>query len=1018
MSSVFVSYSRNDLESVVTLENQLASSQISFWRDQEQIYGGDRWPKVLGEAIAANDVVLLVWSKHSAASYYVEFEWCTALALKKYIIPWLLDQTPLPHSLMATNGLDASAGEPALKQLIKSLGKRVSAADAVQQDQVLEELGQIKTRQPKEAVEEAKNIFNQHHWIVQGDVYQAGRDLNITIQSPKKPRRAKPTILDLEPASVAGGEEVAIVGLKFGVYEISKSRLMIGPYEADVINWSDQRIQATVPVDLKPGSYPVSVQIHDLSSVSPSPLTVTLFPEETSLALYRGDQFLLLVAQIEADSEEQLLQADLLEQIRLAVEEKHELKDKLLIAAWPEKFSGPNALRLAQRVGGKYGAQLVLFGRMGEGRIFYPRLAVAKAEEHSFTRMEERLSSITAQERMVQQEQHLLSAEPIDRPVRLMHFITGWYQHEKGAYASARSNFLEVLKGEALSSIDQANFYFKAGDSCLMLGHEILERPYREEKDHQEGDNFLREGIEYLERSAQAYATLKDREAEASKVFVKLALAVSGQTNWSIGEKHQKAIAYCQKALDLLNCEKELEPCINAYGNLANFQEWYASVQWNRKENDDLLELSLENGQRALALLERKQEQLLEQGNVSATMQRIIYLERVWFKNNHAISKGQLYRGDRDANLEESIRDSKEALAEFKKEPDKMRGRIALTYNHIGRSYINLNRDNRIQNLRLAREALEQGITYVNTQHFPEFRQLLDYNLKLLADVEQRNNALPDQEVAFRFEAEFVQLLETGDIPAAEQSALAYLNWCWNRFASISMFTAKAHYEMGHLAERAGHMLQAVYQYQSARVILSAATRRTEDRMKFEMFLEVKLRSLWKQLGLEQNDVYQLNYHLLNQYKQEGDRYINHDPHTALKYYEAALSIYPLEPRILVNRSHVLHRLGDWEGYAQDLSNALLIHPKDGIARYNRSQIYILTNHWQDALQDLNVAVEADPEEVNFRLSRAECFEAIGNIEMALKDYEVALLKTSDPNARDQLQMKIKQLKVGGSLSH
>ena len=65
--------------------------------------------------------------------------------------------------------------------------------------------------------------------MVYGDVYQAGRDLHVTIQAPKKPRRIKPSITAIDPASAASGATVAIAGANFGAFEIGKSRLMIGP---------------------------------------------------------------------------------------------------------------------------------------------------------------------------------------------------------------------------------------------------------------------------------------------------------------------------------------------------------------------------------------------------------------------------------------------------------------------------------------------------------------------------------------------------------------------------------------------------------------------------------------------------------------------------------------------------------------------------------------------------------------------------------------------------------------------
>ncbi|NGZ09980.1 MAG: toll/interleukin-1 receptor domain-containing protein, partial [Nitrospira sp. LK70] len=76
MPTVFLSYSRADLPLIEQLEAQLKNHpEVSIWRDQEKIYGGQKWPKVLGEAIADQDVFLLAWSKSSAASHFVEFEW-------------------------------------------------------------------------------------------------------------------------------------------------------------------------------------------------------------------------------------------------------------------------------------------------------------------------------------------------------------------------------------------------------------------------------------------------------------------------------------------------------------------------------------------------------------------------------------------------------------------------------------------------------------------------------------------------------------------------------------------------------------------------------------------------------------------------------------------------------------------------------------------------------------------------------------------------------------------------------
>ncbi|GKS65516.1 hypothetical protein YTPLAS72_28200 [Nitrospira sp.] len=52
-ATVFLSYSRADVLLIEQLEAQLKGHpEISIWRDQEQIYGGQKWPKVLGAIVA------------------------------------------------------------------------------------------------------------------------------------------------------------------------------------------------------------------------------------------------------------------------------------------------------------------------------------------------------------------------------------------------------------------------------------------------------------------------------------------------------------------------------------------------------------------------------------------------------------------------------------------------------------------------------------------------------------------------------------------------------------------------------------------------------------------------------------------------------------------------------------------------------------------------------------------------------------------------------------------------------
>src|SRR5262245_43746691 len=141
MGQVFLSYARRDLPTLQPLLQNLVANGVTVWRDQDSLYGGQRWPKAIGEAIAAHDVLLLAWSQEAAASHFVEFEWNTALALQKSVLPCLLDQTPLPPALKAINGIDARLPHKALPKILDALQQPVKPSKAEQNARVITTLG-------------------------------------------------------------------------------------------------------------------------------------------------------------------------------------------------------------------------------------------------------------------------------------------------------------------------------------------------------------------------------------------------------------------------------------------------------------------------------------------------------------------------------------------------------------------------------------------------------------------------------------------------------------------------------------------------------------------------------------------------------------------------------------------------------------------------------------------------------------------------------------------------------------
>lgn len=196
MPSVFLSYATADRSiaeqlSALLITREIDGQKIFVWRDQEQLYGGQKWPKALGEAIAGQDCFLLLWSQHAAQSHFVDFEWNTAVALKKTIIPCLLDTAPLPPALAADQGVFVEEPEMAVLKILAALRRQPAPRDPARTSAVLGQLAGIGATKEKDVARQAKNIFAEQHWTVQGNVYQAGGDINVSItQAPRKEEKA------------------------------------------------------------------------------------------------------------------------------------------------------------------------------------------------------------------------------------------------------------------------------------------------------------------------------------------------------------------------------------------------------------------------------------------------------------------------------------------------------------------------------------------------------------------------------------------------------------------------------------------------------------------------------------------------------------------------------------------------------------------------------------------------------------------------------------------------------------
>lgn len=118
--SAFLSYAHTDSEWAREVETTLRALGLHTQLAGEAEAAARESPRAIGEAISSHDLLVLLWSEHASKSSLVEFAWNTAIALRKTIIPCLLDETPLEPSLADVPGV-------ALQDLSHSVPKILSS---------------------------------------------------------------------------------------------------------------------------------------------------------------------------------------------------------------------------------------------------------------------------------------------------------------------------------------------------------------------------------------------------------------------------------------------------------------------------------------------------------------------------------------------------------------------------------------------------------------------------------------------------------------------------------------------------------------------------------------------------------------------------------------------------------------------------------------------------------------------------------------------------------------------------
>lgn len=116
--SIFISYSRSDKHRVTGLGLLLEALGHKVFIDHKTILPGTRWQMKLQEGLEQAEVLLVFWTKHSAASDWVrkEYEYFYAHHPERMLVPVVGDETPLSELLKTRQHSDFS---PLINELLE-----------------------------------------------------------------------------------------------------------------------------------------------------------------------------------------------------------------------------------------------------------------------------------------------------------------------------------------------------------------------------------------------------------------------------------------------------------------------------------------------------------------------------------------------------------------------------------------------------------------------------------------------------------------------------------------------------------------------------------------------------------------------------------------------------------------------------------------------------------------------------------------------------------------------------------
>jgi hypothetical protein len=120
--NIFMSYSRREVGFVDQLTGRLEEEGFQVWLDYRSLIPGSPWKTQIEKGLDESEVILLVVSKESMASKYVELEWRRVIQEDKRIILLIFEAVDLPEELEKYEWVDFRGKfEAGIKELVGQL---------------------------------------------------------------------------------------------------------------------------------------------------------------------------------------------------------------------------------------------------------------------------------------------------------------------------------------------------------------------------------------------------------------------------------------------------------------------------------------------------------------------------------------------------------------------------------------------------------------------------------------------------------------------------------------------------------------------------------------------------------------------------------------------------------------------------------------------------------------------------------------------------------------------------------